>query len=205
MVRVLDPNSQPIRPVKLVNFKPMKKTLILVLITAIIVGTGVYMWQQIPLKTFGRVLVELNSENEKLEHDLEVLKGEYECVQDESELFTWQDITFELPRCWTAEERSNENALHSMAQDDDTVLYLELENTDAIYMEMFLKADYIAPQDQGPAEIRIGSNYWYQFLASFDVHEFVLEKEPYQLSILTGNPDDLMVRDILGSIQLPKW
>ncbi|MFA5842497.1 MAG: hypothetical protein WC882_02400 [Candidatus Gracilibacteria bacterium] len=164
------------------------KTFLLVLIIAIVTGASVY-------RSSEQNIGEIRKENNELEHNLEILKNEYECIKGQKELFTWQNITFELPNCWTTEEK---------VKNGKTILLLTLNNTENIFLQMKLITNYTAPKDQGPAEIQIGTNYFYQFLAGFDQHEFVLEREPYQLNILTMTPDDLMIRDILGSIQLPK-
>lgn len=143
---------------------------------------------------------DLAEQNLELERQLELLKAEFECVQEPTQPFVWQEVSFDLPSCWSHQERLDANLVPT--------LYLAMEGHEDVSLEVTLLTDYIAPDDQGPAEIQIGEHYYYQFLAGMDQDVFVLEDEPYQLNLLTPAEDyvatDPLVLDILASVRLPK-
>ncbi len=140
------------------------------------------------------------AENTDLRRQVELLKAEFECVQEPTQSLVWEEVSFELPSCWTHEETVDANLVPT--------LHLAMEGHEDVSLEVTLLRDYIAPDDRGPAENQIGTNYYYQFLAGMDQDVFVLEDEPYQLNILTPAADyvatDPLVLDILASVKPPK-
>lgn len=169
----------------------------LIIITALAVAGLLYFWQLSPLR---KVTAEMEKENNRLEQNLNILKHEYACAQTKSKPTTWNHITFELPSCWSMKEANLQSG---------KTLILSLDAFPNVFLEMTVQDDFVAPKDQAPPEIKIGNHYYYLALAGPAPNEqwletFILEKPPYLLNASTVNSSDMMILQILGSIQFIK-